>query len=92
MTDNELREILQEHFNYDEEILNKIHIIDGFTDAVIGISHDNRLIYSYDKMINILMERDNISHTDAIEYIDYNVIRSLHYYNPIVMYSLMSLD
>jgi hypothetical protein len=53
----------------DEEIL----IADGFDEAVIGIDTKSmRLIYSYKKCIHILM--NNMSHADAVEYMDYNVL------------------
>lgn len=87
-SDEALIETLQHHYGYDEEILDNMRIIDGFSPAVLGVSHDDRLIYSYEKMIDILMTRDGMSVEDAIEYIDYNVIRALPYYKPIVLYNL----
>ena len=54
----------------DEDILKA----DGFDDAIIGIQiSDMRLIYSVSKCLDILIE-DMDSLSDAIEYLDYNVI------------------
>lgn len=47
---------------------------DGFDDAIIGIEEATfRIIYSIDKCINILMERDGMSDEDATEFFNYNV-------------------
>lgn len=52
----------------------------SFDTAVVGIDYWGRLIYDYDKMIVELMETDNITEEEAIDFIDYNTIRSLPYY------------
>ena len=68
---NKLEEILE--FWEDEDLL----IADGFDNAVIGIcNHSQRLIYSYQKCIDILMSDENMSDIDAMEYLDYNTINS----------------
>ena len=59
-------------------------------EAIIGISHDGRAIYDYDLLVKAFMKSDNMSEEEAIEWIDYNTIRSLPYQQnaPIVMYNL----
>ena len=59
----------------------------SYLNAIVGISHDDRLIYDYDKMVECLMEEDNMSMEEAIEFIDYNTLRALPYYTevPIVL-------
>lgn len=62
-----------------------------YDDAIIGISHDDRVIYDYDKMIAHLMEHEDMTDEEAADYISYNTIRSIPYtgeYAPIVMYGL----
>lgn len=62
-----------------------------YEDAIIGVTHDGRIVYDYDKMVEYLMDKEGWSDIDAIEWIDYNVIRSIPYMGsnaPIVMYSL----
>lgn len=59
-------------------------------EAIIGISYDDRAIYDYDLLVKAFMKSDNMSEEEAIEWIDYNTIRSLPYQQnaPIVMYNL----
>ena len=62
-----------------------------YDDAIIGISHDDRVIYDYDKMIEHLMTYEDMTDEEAADYISYNTIRSIPYageYAPIVMYGL----
>jgi hypothetical protein len=66
----------------------------SYDDALIGISHDNRAIYDYDKMVEWLMREASLTSLEAIEWIDYNTIRALPYMGPnapIIMYSLEEL-
>tara|TARA_Y100000361_G_C10932738_1_gene224736 strand:- start:206 stop:535 length:330 start_codon:yes stop_codon:yes gene_type:complete len=50
---------------------------DGLEDAIIGvgsrINMPDVLIYSYNKCIKIFMERDGMTHKEAVEWMDYNV-------------------
>lgn len=51
---------------------------DGFEDAIIGVVFDNmngveRIAYSKTKCINILIDRDNMTYEEALEYFDFNV-------------------
>lgn len=60
----------------------------SFDTAIVGIDYFDRLIYDYDRMIAELMEADNITEEEAIDFIDYNTIRSIPYYGeyaPIVL-------
>lgn len=50
-------------------------LMDGFEDAIIGttmINHELRVIYSYDKMIDVLVIRDQMTEDEASEFIEYN--------------------
>lgn len=62
-----------------------------YDSAIIGISEDNRIIYDYDKMIDFLVTKDNMSIKEAADFISYNTIRSLPYIenSPIIMYPLI---
>jgi hypothetical protein len=60
----------------------------SFDTAIVGIDYNGRLVYDYDRMIAELMEKDNITEEEAIDFIDYNTIRSLPYYGeyaPIIL-------
>ena len=61
-----------------------------YASAFVGVSDDNRAIYDYEKMIKHLIKEWNCDNMEAIEFIDYNSIRSLPYYEnaPIIMYPL----
>ena len=65
----------------------------SYVDAVIGVSDTGQVCYSYEKMVECLMNEDNITYEDATEFIDYNTIRALPYSSsmgnrPIVIYSI----
>lgn len=64
-----------------------------YADAFIGVSENNKAIYDFDKMVEFLMERE-MSQEDAIDFIEYDTIRSLPYMPnaPIVMYPILSRD
>lgn len=51
----------------------------AFDNSIIGVTLDGRLIYDYDKMIEELIEDDDMSFDEAMEWIDYNTIRALPY-------------
>jgi hypothetical protein len=47
--------------------------------ALIGYTDDGRAVYDYDKMIEFLIEFEDMSTLDAMEWIDYNTKRALPY-------------
>ena len=51
---------------------------DGFDRAIIGVGErnntDSMIVYDYDKMIKILVARDDMSYEEAQEYIDFNIV------------------
>ena len=64
----------------------------SYLKAIIGLSDDGALCYSYEKMIECLMEEDSMDYEGAMEFIDYNTIRALPYASsmgirPIVVYN-----
>ena len=63
----------------------------SYDDALIGVSEDGRAIYDYDKMIEWLMEEEDWSYEEAVDWVNYNTIRALPYMGegaPIIMYAL----
>lgn len=79
-------------FGYEDSIIFKNPSYDA---AIIGVSTDGQVIYDYDKMIGCLMDEDNMTYDEAIDFIDYNTIRSLPYVGegaPIVMYKFREED
>lgn len=63
-----------------------------YEEAIIGVSHDNRAVYSYSKMVDCL-KSDGMELDEAMEFIEYNTIRSLPCTegSPVVVYDLIWL-
>ena len=62
-----------------------------YDDAIIGVTHDDRVIYDYDKMVEHLMVNDNMTDEEAADFISYDTLRIIPYageYAPIVMFGL----
>lgn len=83
MNQQEIKDLLTD-FGYEETVLFESPSYDT---ACVGITENGRLVYDYDKMVQHLVNEDKMSEEDAIEFIDYNTIRSLPYQEnaPIVM-------
>ena len=45
---------------------------DGLDDAIIGVWSEGRLVYSVDKVIEILMSQD-MSYQEAVEFYEFNI-------------------
>lgn len=63
----------------------------SYDGSIIGVTTDDRVVYSYDKMVEGLMQDEEWSYEDAVEWIDYNTIRALPYAGPngpIIMYNI----
>ena len=59
----------------------------SFVKAITGITDSEQLIYDYDLMIAAAMEEEGWDAESAIEWIEYNTLRSIPYmgcYHPIV--------
>jgi len=63
---------------YLESIGESVLLADGFDDAMIGVSQRINepllAVYSYDKMIDVLIERDGLDYEEATEYLEFNVL------------------
>jgi hypothetical protein len=53
-------------------------ILDGLDDAIIGIVEEfgngPKILYSKNKIIDILVERDGMTSDESIEYYDFNIL------------------
>jgi hypothetical protein len=60
------------------EINSKALLADGFDEAILGMciqfGQEPVVAYNYNKCIEILKNRDDMSNDEAIEYMEYNVI------------------
>lgn len=86
-TTNVYTTIRQELEVYANENEIEIKFLDNFDNAIVGISEDNRVIYSYNKMVESLVNEETSS-LDAMNFIDCNItLNTLNYKNaPIIMY------
>lgn len=64
-----------------------------YTEAFLGITNDDRAVYDYDLMVECLVQNEDMSYDDAIEWIDYNTLRALDYFSedkkPIVLFRMV---
>ena len=62
-----------------------------YDDALIGVTMDNRAVYSFNKMIDCIIKEEGLSDIEAIERIEYDIAESLVDLGgkaPIIMYSV----
>lgn len=50
-----------------------------YASAFVGVSIDNKAVYDYDLMVSYLIEHQQFEVQEALEWIDYNTVRSLAY-------------
>ena len=51
----------------------------SYCTAFLGVTDEGQLVYSYEKMIEFLVKEDNMTEEEAIEFIDYNTLRTIPY-------------
>lgn len=81
------REILVDH-GYEDLI---VFENPDYDEAIIGVSHDDRVIYDYDKMIEYLVENEDMDIESAVDFISYDTMRAMPYAGdgaPIAMFKL----
>ena len=84
---SEVKEILKERGFHDAILFGD----PSFSQAIIGISGDGRVIYSYDKMIDSLRMSRSLSKDEAVEFLGQYTLRDLSLMGekrPIIMYSI----
>jgi len=83
-------DVREEVAEFNEEAL----FADGFDEAVIGVDTYGRVVYDYDKCVDILMTEDyDLEYIDAIEHMDYNVTGSyVGEYTPIFIKRIENLN
>jgi hypothetical protein len=66
----------------------------SYDTAFVGISEDFKAVYDYDLMVEHLMSEDGMEMDEAIDFIEYNTIRSLPYYDnhPIIFTKIENLQ
>ena len=62
-------------------------LVDGHDNALAGYDTQGRAIYFIDAIIGTLMQRDGMTHEEAIEFFDFNIAGAyVGEYTPIYMY------
>ena len=79
-----------------EELPEEAIVFDNmsYDGSIIGVTTDGRVVYDFDKMVEELMQDEEWSYEDAVEWIEYNTIRALPYAGenaPIIMYRLQKI-
>ena len=82
------RDILNEH-GYEESI---VFENPDYDEAIIGTDTDGRVIYSFDKMVNHLVEVDKMTYEEAVEFIEYNTLRAMPYAGPMAPIVMINQD
>jgi hypothetical protein len=62
----------------------------SYDEALIGVTTDNRAVYDYERMVKWLIRHNCCTRCEAIEWIEYNTLRAIPYYDdaPIIMHRL----
>lgn len=61
-----------------------------FFSAILGVTEDGRVVYSYEGMVEDLVQNEGMDYTDAADTISYNTLRALPYMGekaPIIVYN-----
>lgn len=62
-------------------------LVDGHDNALAGWSTDGKAIYRVSDIVETLMDRDEMSYEEAMEYFDFNILGAyVGEYTPIYMY------
>lgn len=54
---------------------------DAYYDSLVGVTDDSRAVYDMDIMVEEYSKHYNCTPEEALEYIEYNIIRALPYYH-----------
>ena len=79
-TTKEVRNAISDQ--YGDEVLENLYMFENpaFINAITGIDmHHKKVVYDYEKMVGCLMDEDEMTEEEAIEFIDYNTLRTVPY-------------
>lgn len=78
------REVLNE-LGYEDSI---VFETPDYDKAIIGTTEDNRVVYSFEKMVECLMREDGMTYEESVEFIEFNTVRALPYFegHPEIVY------
>ena len=76
MKQEEIKELIEE-LGYEEVLLFESP---SYDEAFIGLTDDGRAAYDYYEMVQYLVDSDGMTEEEAEDFIQYNTIRALPYY------------
>ena len=76
MVNDKLRQYLADYY-YDSLILDN----PSFDNSIIGVSTDGKLLYDFKKMIDELVDEEDMTEEEAVDFIEYNTIRAIGYFD-----------
>ena len=82
MVNDAIRNAIQNYcreLELDEAEMPRLFDNESYDYSIIGLTDDNRVVYSYESMIIELMKTNNWTEEEAIEWIEYNTLRALPY-------------
>lgn len=90
MTQEELKEYIVEHGDPDALVFEN----PDYTSAFVGLTSDGLCVYDYGRMCIHLIENDDMDLDEAEDFIGYNTIRSLPYFEkaPIILFPVETID
>lgn len=63
----------------------------SYDSAIIGITQDDRVVYSYSGIVRYLIEIEGFTEDEAIDWIEFNVIPTIPYMGelkPVIVYDI----
>lgn len=79
-TTEEVRNAIAEQ--YGEDVLDNLYMFENpaFVGAIVGFdSHHHKIVYDYEKMVDCLMGECEMTEEEAVDFIDYNTLRTVPY-------------
>ena len=58
----------------DDQLRDGALILDGLDDAIAGVSDGGLLVYDYEKVVKVFMDRDGMDYDEAEEWVGHNVM------------------
>lgn len=77
---------------YDDDYLMFRGEFDG---AIIGMTHDDRVVYDYDLMVQCTMESQHCDYDEAVGWVEHNALGALPYMggdSPVIINRLRGID
>jgi hypothetical protein len=66
-----------------------------YDEGIIGVTENGNVIYSYESLAEMLILHDDMTYEEAIEWLDYNTIRTIPYmgeFKPVILMDFPDCD